>query len=204
MIMIAFIAVFALDQGAAQAFCDKQNLEGIFKNGGGDRFKIEQANCNELVFTDLQTEEEFVGSFSNPTNAITGVIPVISEGFLPKIPLTAITFSLDKSEWKEGFTSIHFQTRLKLKQKAIQEGLTSPPIKFTLLIKRSNEQYPSVAPEKINLWSFSFEGVAVDSNASHLDKAFASGFNLGLTYFFSLFNKSLDFLNVRDELTRVH
>ena len=177
--LILFLTLtLSLCIGNVEASCLKQNFEGTFINRRGDRFKIEQPTCDQIIFTDLQIDEEYEGSFKNPANQLSmGATTTAASGI---IRIFSIVMSLDNSKWDLNETTITLQSKIKLKHSDLGVGLTAPTLVMSLSVLRWNESGDSSKKADqiwINMNSFK---ALEDPTASVLQKAFLKGINLGM------------------------
>ena len=183
------LGVFSLSffSGLAYGSCVKENLEGVYKNRSGDSFQIKQPTCDSIILVDMQLDDEYDGSFTNPANQLTlGSSTSIPYAILKFFPLT---FSMDRSDWENDTTRITFNSRIKLKQKDTALGLTSPLLQISLTIQadgRNDENFGkanlSTSPTLLMIYISSIQAVE-DPNSSFAQRALIRGINIGISVF---------------------
>ena len=68
--MKSLILTAILVTSSAYASCPELNLEGVYSNGNGNKFRIEQSNCDSAVLTDLQLNKRFEINLDGTLNAL--------------------------------------------------------------------------------------------------------------------------------------
>jgi len=180
--LLVMLGIFA--SGLSYASCPQHNYEGVFQNGVGEQFKVEQSNCSSILITEVQSGAQY---------------PISLDGEFHKFNSGSIVtpFPLQYSAVRVSDRQVRvtFEAKPKADLSSYGGGPVTLQLDVDFYFNGDNSSTDSIVAYSGKLRA------AIKTDDSPAKKIFVKGVNFGLAIASRLFGASSIF---SDYLTRVN